>query len=727
VKRILLFVHYNKKDKLDYRIIYTLKNIKHLFNTVIVISNSNLSENDKSLLKNVSDKVILRDNFGYDFSAWKDGINSVGWSNIKKYDTLTIMNDTCHCPIWPIDKYFKKFDKKLNVDFWGASLHRATNYGMPGSNEPVPEHIQSYFMTFKRNVIKSRAFIKFWDGIEAHSDVKKVIRDYEVGITKTLSDSGFKYDAIVNTKNSVFAIKTIVNPTFQDPLSLLAQKFPFVKLKAISKINFLKIKNFVSNNSKYPAKHINMYGKERFLRPIIYAANFLLNKTHLAFLAISVPTVMAFSIITPPGFGGDEMSHALRAYSISQGQLFTVNNEIPNSLRDTVKYGWDKAESALWGTQFYHRQDLSDQDSKTLTDLGNKEINSNETTVVKFSNTDPYSIVVYLGAAFGFGIGEALDLSVHLTIILARLLNAIPFFVLGAFAIYVLRKKTERWLIFTVLLLPTVSSYVATINGDPYNIASVVLFFAVFLHFIGDNKKMSKKKLLLLAVSSILLSFAKLPSVLLVGLLFFIKKDRFNSVKDKWLKVSGIAIVTIFVALVSMSTGLTGTLGNKSVATEKISWSITHPIDTVALFGRTIVEESPDYLNRAVGVMGRNGVFMHGIIIMIIYIWLTILALSIDNTGKKKGLLILAYASIMCATVIGLLYIGDSSNKIGEQIILGVHGKYFTPFIVMAFYGLGALSPFRISSNKNYVGLMTVALMILVSIASILIYELALY
>lgn len=727
MKRILLFVHYNKKNKLDDRVVHTLKNINRLFNKVIVISNSSLSSGDKSLLETVSNKVILRDNIGFDFSAWKDGINNIGWSDIKKYDSLTIMNDTCHCPIWPLDKYFDKFDRKQNIDFWGASIHKATNYGMPGTDEPVPEHIQSYFITFKRNVIKSKTFVDFWKNIEPCADVKKVIRDYEIGITKKLSDVGFKYDAIINTKNIVFSTKTIVNPTFQDPLSLLHQKFPFIKLKAISKNNLLEVKDLVKVNSKYPTKRINAYGKDRFLYPLLYLVDLLLKKTYIAFLAISIPVVIAFLYITPPGFGGDEMSHALRAYSISQGKLFTVNNPVPDNLRDTLKFGWVKAESALWGTQFRHRQDLNENDTKTLDSLSHRKISPSTQTVVKFSNTDAYSPIMYIGAAFGFWISEAFGLSVHLSIMLARLLNAIPFFFLGALAIYILRKNTERWLIFTVLLLPTVLSYVGTINGDPYNIASVTLFFAIFIRIINDKKKITKNSLILLATSSILLSFAKLPSILLLGLLPFVKKDHFNSAKDKWLKIGGIIILAAILAFVSMKTGLSGELGHSSATAEKISWSITHPIDTVSLFGRTIVEQSPDYLFRAVGVMGRNGVFLQAVIIMIIYIWLTILALSISINSKKKGLLILAYSLIMCAIVMGLLYIGDTDNKIGEEIILGIHGKYFTPFIVMAFYGLGALAPFKITSNKDYVGLTTIILMVLISIASLVTYGLALH
>lgn len=727
MKRILLFVHFNKKNRLDDRVVYTLNNIRHLYSDVVVISNSSLSSNDMDTLNSVSDKVILRDNVGFDFSAWKNGIDRIGWSTLRKYDSLTLMNDTCHCPVWPLDKYYDKFEKKASVDFWGASLHKSVPYGMPGTNDPVPEHVQSYFMSFKRNVINSKAFYNFWSGVENHTDVKKVIRDYEVGITEALGSAGFKYDAIVNTKNAVFSTKTILNPVFQSPLELSEQKFPFIKLKSVTKHNFLKMRNIVKKNSPYPVKYIDIYGGDRLLRPLLYVASYLLHKTHIAFLAVGIPAVVAFSIMTPPGFGGDEMSHAIRAYSISQGQFITVDNQVPVGLRDTLKYGWEKAESALWGKQFYNRQDLTTIDSAALSNLGKEEIDSGLTTAVKFSNTDPYSAVVYLGAALGFWVGDTLNLSVNATIITARLLNAIPFFALGASAIYILRRTMDRWLIFTILLLPTVLSYAATINGDPYNIASVVLFFALFLRTINDGRKITNKRLLLLVSSSLLLSFAKLPSVLLVGLLIFIKNDRFKSSKDKWLKVGGIIATTLLLALLSMNAGFTNALGNKSTASEKISWSITHPVDTAALFGRTIVEESPDYLNRAVGVMGRNGVFVHGTVIMVIYIWLTILALSINNTSKKKGAVILLYSFAMCVAVMGLLYLGDPGNTAGERTIFGVHGKYFTPFMVLAFYGLGVLAPFKISSSKNYIGLATVLLMALIAATSILTYELALH
>lgn len=278
MKRILLFVNFNKENELEDRTVYTLKKVRHLFETVFIISNSGLSIKDRASLGEVSDKIIMRDNVGFDFAAWKTGIDDLGWDRIKKYDSLTLMNDTCYSPIWPIDEYFEKFEKAKGVDFWGASVHIASSYGMPGTDGKgaVPEHIQSYFMTFKKKVVASKAFANFWDNIKTYSDIERVIRDYEVGLTRTLNESGFTYDAIINNKNAVFSETNVINPVHQVPALLLKQKFPFIKIKAVSKNNFIKIRRLVNKKSDYPARYINIFGRGRVLQPFLRTLGLLI-------------------------------------------------------------------------------------------------------------------------------------------------------------------------------------------------------------------------------------------------------------------------------------------------------------------------------------------------------------------------------------------------------------------------------------------------------------------
>lgn len=726
MKRILLFVHYNKSETLDDRVIYTLKEIRDLFDTIVVISNSKLSSEDRQTLGNLANVFMQRKNVGYDFSAWKAGLDKIGWDKLNSYDSLTLMNDTCHFPVLPISPYFKKFDKLRSIDFWGASVHKASKSGMPGTDGPIPEHIQSYFITFKKRVFVSKVFRDFWINLKDRNDLQHVIRDYETKLTGILSSAGFKYDAIINTKGSVFKDRAIINPLYQIPEGLLDQNFPFIKLKAVSKYNFINIRSWVKNNSEYPSSSINPYGTSKFLQIIILGIDSMLKKAHLTFLAISVPTIIAFALITPMGFGGDEAAHVYKSYSISQGHLFSVESNVPKNLSESVEYGWKVAGEAPWGSQIYGRHDIGDDAAKQLEMLGDRKLQSYENQEVTYYGAATYPATVYAGAVLGIWIGDTLDLSVQTTLLLARLLNAIPFLLFGASALYILRASMAKWLVFMVLLVPTVLSYAATVNGDPYNIAVVMLFFALFLQCIKDRHKITKKYQWFLATASVLLALAKVPSVLLVGLLLFIPSNRFGSSKEKWIKIGAMVTTALLLTITITYIGYEH-LPYRANSSEKISWILSNPIDAMNLFFRTIFMDLPDYINRSVGVIGRNGVFIHQTIILTLFVWLTVLALSVEETVKKKGMLLLGYASLLCLIVIGLLFTGDPGNKIGQITIWGVHGKYFTPFIPIIFYGLGAMAPFKIVQNKNYVGLITIILMVFVTITSVLTYTTALY
>ncbi|HFI0737785.1 TPA: rhamnan synthesis F family protein, partial [Streptococcus suis] len=139
MKRILLYVHYNKYDNLSSHVLYQLEKMRPLFEDILFISNSNLSKNDKDKLEKAEliTDFLQRKNSGFDFVGWKDGFQKLGFENVSKYDSVTIMNDTCYGPIWDINEVFEKFDSDLSTDFWGMTNHRAT--------ERFKEHLQSYF------------------------------------------------------------------------------------------------------------------------------------------------------------------------------------------------------------------------------------------------------------------------------------------------------------------------------------------------------------------------------------------------------------------------------------------------------------------------------------------------------------------------------------------------------------------------------------------------------
>ncbi len=104
------------------------------------------------------DQIIRRDNIGFDFAAWRDGMSAIGFEELKQYDSVTLMNDTCFGPLWDIAPIYEQFENDETVDFWGMTNFRA--------NIRFKEHIQSYYLSFTKKVIQSEAFQKFWKRVQ---------------------------------------------------------------------------------------------------------------------------------------------------------------------------------------------------------------------------------------------------------------------------------------------------------------------------------------------------------------------------------------------------------------------------------------------------------------------------------------------------------------------------------------------------------------------------------
>lgn len=252
MNRILLYVHYNKSDDLSSHVLYQLEKLSPLFSRILLISNSYLStEHLKSLRKIGIEEVVQRENIGYDFAAWRDGMNYIGFNSLVDYDSVTLMNDTCIGPLWDLKEYFEKFEKQVDIDFWGMTNFRKTKY--------FKEHLQSYFVSYSRQVVSSKVFQKFWTSIRDYDNIRSVIDRYETRFTGILTKSGFKYGVVFNTINEDAG--NLIHPDFSyyRPEEILKRQVPFIKIKVFQvnseQTNY--IKNQINHLTDYPMTVLN--------------------------------------------------------------------------------------------------------------------------------------------------------------------------------------------------------------------------------------------------------------------------------------------------------------------------------------------------------------------------------------------------------------------------------------------------------------------------------------
>ena len=228
MERILLYVHFNKYKRVSNHVFYQLEQLKPLFSKILFISNSYIEEAIKKKLHDEFgiSNVLERDNQGYDFAAWRDGMSAVGFEELKNYDSLTLMNDTCFGPLWDLEPIYKRFEADTQVDFWGMTNFRKTKY--------FEEHLQSYFVTFKQQILRAISFQEFWTKVKDFTDVQDVIDHYETKFTQYFTEAGFTYQALFDTR--LEEVADLIHPdfTYYKPFTVLEKKVPFLKVKAIS-------------------------------------------------------------------------------------------------------------------------------------------------------------------------------------------------------------------------------------------------------------------------------------------------------------------------------------------------------------------------------------------------------------------------------------------------------------------------------------------------------------
>ena len=202
MQRLLLYVHYNKFNFISGHVLYQLEKIRPLYSRVVFISNSQLPEDVKSKLTahHLVDDILERQNSGFDFAAWRDGMKTVGFDQLAHFDSVTLMNDTCFGPLWDLEPIYQRFEND----------------------------------SFKKQVIESCSFHEFWQGVQDFINVQDVIDNYETKVTTNFLDAGFRYKTVFDTIHEDTTGMLYPDFSYYNPTAILNHKVPFIKVKTIA-------------------------------------------------------------------------------------------------------------------------------------------------------------------------------------------------------------------------------------------------------------------------------------------------------------------------------------------------------------------------------------------------------------------------------------------------------------------------------------------------------------
>lgn len=164
----------------------------------LVVSNLPLERKDRNAICDRSAVLIERPNQGYDFGAYREACLYLR-DRLGDLKRLTLLNDSTWFPAPGSQNWFAQLAQG-EAGFQGA----ASNYGastiVPQDlrNEPwaygpgaADFHLQSYALSFSKEVLNDRCFRQFWQSYSLVNDKDLTVSRGEIGLSKWLQRHGW--------------------------------------------------------------------------------------------------------------------------------------------------------------------------------------------------------------------------------------------------------------------------------------------------------------------------------------------------------------------------------------------------------------------------------------------------------------------------------------------------------------------------------------------------------
>jgi uncharacterized membrane protein len=410
------------------------------------------------------------------------------------------------------------------------------------------------------------------------------------------------------------------------------------------------------------------------------------------YVAIALFVSILLCALTPPMFIPDEFAHSLRAIEVGHGEWLAQR-----SLKGVGTMIDANAVRVMFGAvaiqkQIELRYPIAHQRPNGRISAAQlapfRGIRwAGHSVFVGFLNTAVYPPVLYIPQAIGWRFGEAIDLTILHTLLLARLLAAISAIAIGWLAMRLC--VSGRWLLFAYLLLPTKLSLNASCSQDALLLSIAGLIMALLSRPLQFKRSFTAAELLSITALVTVCILARPPYLPLV-LVFLLPALSIRRVRRQQILPAALAIV-IAVGVVGgwevLVHSLGNTVGPDAQPLQQMSFLRAHPVEGVRdLLGGT-AREIPQLVVRGMETLGGNDVFAPIAIYVFLFISILGLALLSPIDGLKawrsRGLLLFA----LVATVAGLSFAEYIIwTPPGSHRVEGLQSRYYLPLVPLAFF-----------------------------------------
>jgi|GEM_PF-243285 len=233
MERIAVYVHYEPNGNVPEYAAYCISELSKECERVIVVVNGKLTAAGRKKLACLGVEALVRENKGFDFWAYKAGIELIG-DDLARYDELLLTNNSYYGPVFPFKDMFGEMDKR-ECDFWGINRD-PRGYRLLSPENKVDAwaypHIQSFWLAIRRRMFSSAEFKRYWSKLPKMDRLMDAITLGETRFTDHFESRGFKSEAFIDVDKYEFLIRH--NFSFLNDQEVIEDRCPVVKRKYFS-------------------------------------------------------------------------------------------------------------------------------------------------------------------------------------------------------------------------------------------------------------------------------------------------------------------------------------------------------------------------------------------------------------------------------------------------------------------------------------------------------------
>ncbi len=193
-KNAVVFAMHNNNAILDDNLIKYLTELRKYAGYIVLSADHPIIPEESDKVKNLVDAIIFKKHDEYDFGSYKRGYSLLkNMGILNDINNLLFINDSVVFVGNSLEQVFNELKQK---DFYGVTQHL---FGFIKNHKNQVEygwgyapHIQSYFVSFSKNIFKNDWFDRFVNNIKKEKIKEDIIFNYEMGLSKLILSKGFK-------------------------------------------------------------------------------------------------------------------------------------------------------------------------------------------------------------------------------------------------------------------------------------------------------------------------------------------------------------------------------------------------------------------------------------------------------------------------------------------------------------------------------------------------------